>query len=235
MRPSEPIRSLLRGRVTGSQLHRQSMARELCAFGFCQQVHNSGAQPASGGLRTWHSRALARIHPLDADDEPVCQLRRPGRLRRCAATRTAALAPGSRCAGARAALRRRGCSRCAPSWRAPTNKHQIQQPRRISAPQLVRAHSKTRHAAVDAPGTREARSRAPPAGNQTPSPTFQLNPAAEPPARRPADRVRRRQARLRALPPRAHPKQAAGRRKGSWCSLRSCSCGLRGQRQARVA
>ena len=50
----------------------------------------------------------------------------------------------------------------------------------------VQTHSKTRRAAVDAPGTREARSPAPPAETQTPSPTSQLHPAAEPPARRPA-------------------------------------------------
>ena len=37
-------------------------------------------QPASGVLRTWNGCSLARVHPFDADDEPVCQLRRPGAL-----------------------------------------------------------------------------------------------------------------------------------------------------------
>jgi hypothetical protein len=179
---------------------------------------------------------MARVNRLDADDEPIRQLRRRGASAVRCKRETATHAPESRRAGARGALRRCGCSGYAPSSRVPLNTRQRRPPRRISAPQRLRRTRKQRARVVDGPGTRAAPSRAPPAESRTQSPTCRSRLTAGPPARRPGGGPKSGLPKLlRAWPTRAHPVRAAGRRKGSGERLRSCRCGSWSQRRARRA
>ena len=236
MRPGEPIRPLLRRRVTRSQLHRQSVVRKLCAFGFCQQAHERQLMPInSGSLRTWHSCALAWIDTLHADDEPVCQLRGPGALAsalrrepqrshlvavaqeralRFVGVAVADVHPVGGLQRVRARLNnlavflRHSCSGALEIQGVPALTHLELAKHSLELLRLKTKHRHPRFSCIRRRGPLRAVLR---------------------------HRVRRRQARKPAWPDAAHPKQAGGRRKDSWHSLRRGSCGAAGQHRARVA